>query len=133
LLLNGNERARKTRKEESDAAPGLRLAAGRSPGLTESLTGRKDDGHAQLGYDLPLIFFFLKHSFAATDFPGETRKRGSKQILKPKPVGWDQPRALHLEDACLEKGEMARFFFFPTSGGEKKKKIKGCWTYRRYI
>lgn len=124
---------RKTRKEESNAASGLRFAAGRSPGLTESLAGRKDDGPGQPGYDPPLFFFFLKHSFAATDFPGETRKRGSKWILKPKPVGWDQPRALHLEDACLEKRKMARFSFSPHRGGGEKKRIKVCWTYRRYI
>lgn len=59
--------------------PGLRFAAGHLPGLTESLTGRKDDSPGQPGYDLPLLvlflFFFKKHSFAATDFPGETRKK----------------------------------------------------------
>lgn len=60
MLLNGNKRARKTRKEESDAAPGLRFAAGRSPGLAKSLAGRKADGPGQPRYDLPGRVF-LKH------------------------------------------------------------------------
>lgn len=120
MLFNGNER--KTRKEGSDAVPGLRFAAGRSPGLTGSLTGSKADGSGQPGHDLPLFFgFFLKHSFAATDFPGETRKRGSKWILKPKPVGRDQPRALHLEDVCLDDKEKQQDFPFSLHRGKKKK------------
>lgn len=107
---------------------GLRFAAGRSLGLAKSLAGREDQGPG--GRDVSYLF---KALICCYKFPRRNEEQRLQTDFKPKAAGRDQPWAFHLEDACLEREIM---IVFSTSGREKegkKKRIKGCWTYRRYI